>query len=122
MQKAGDVLGGVMRTLKRPEATLAWLTSAWPKIVGETLAAHTHPLRCAQGQLEISTDGKGWKRQLEEMRPEFCARINEAWGGRLIREVKFTPAYHAIAPGKPGPQRILREADNEHLPFLRRRN
>ena len=48
------------------------------------------------------------------MKREFCARINEAWGGNLIREVKFTA-------GKPGPRRVSREMDNEHTPFIRRR-
>ena len=119
MQRAGDVLGGTMRKLKRPEATLAWLVSSWPRIVGKTLAGHTRPLRCDAGCLEIAADGKGWKSQLEEMRSEFCARINQAWGGKLIREVKFVPARSST--GKPGPKRIPREADNEHLPFIRNR-
>jgi predicted nucleic acid-binding Zn ribbon protein len=120
MQRAGDVLGGAMRRMKRPEATLAWLVGSWPKIVGKTLAAHTRPLQCQAGQLRIAADGKGWKSQLEEMSNEFCARINQAWGGKLIREVKFVPAPRSAA-GKPGPKRIPREADNEYLPFIRSR-
>ena len=121
MQKAGDVLGGAIRKLKRPEATLAWLSSAWPTIVGKTLAAHIRPLRCENGRLEIAADGKGWKGQLEEMSPEFCARINQAWGGKLIREVKFVGSTNSGVSDRPGPKRISRENDNEHLPFIRRR-
>ena len=121
MQKAGDVLGGVVRRLKRPEATLAWLKSAWPTIVGKTLAAHTRPLRCEGGRLEIAADGKGWKGQLEEMSSDFCARINQAWGGKLIREVKFIGSTNSASTDRPGPRRIPRESDNEYLPFIRRR-
>jgi predicted nucleic acid-binding Zn ribbon protein len=106
--------------MKRPEATLAWLVGSWPKIVGKTLAAHTRPLQCQAGQLRIAADGKGWTSQLEEMSNEFCARINQAWGSKLIREVKFVPAPRSAA-GKPGPKRIPREADNEYLPFIRSR-
>ena len=113
MDKAGHVLGGVLRRLHRPEATLAWLESFWPKIVGKALAAHTRPLRCNDGCLEVSADNKAWRKQLEDMKPEFCARINEAWGGKLIREVKFVSA-------KPGPKRVAREVDNEHTPFVGR--
>ncbi|HTZ74801.1 MAG TPA: DUF721 domain-containing protein [Candidatus Aquilonibacter sp.] len=126
MHKAGDLLGGAVRRLKRPEATVAWLTSSWPSIVGKMLAAHTRPLRCEDGCLEIAADRKDWKSQLEPMTAEFCARINQAWGGKLVSEVKFvaTPrnAMKTATNGdKPGPKRATRESDNEHLPFIRRR-
>jgi predicted nucleic acid-binding Zn ribbon protein len=124
MQKAGDLLGSAVRRMKRPEATVAWLASAWPTIVGKMLAAHTRPLRCENGLLEIAADRKDWKSQLEPMTHEFCARINQAWGGRLVTEVKFVgTARAAVKPGasKPGPKHASRESDNEHLPFIRRR-
>lgn len=129
MQKAGDLLGNAVRRMKRPEATIAWLASAWPTIVGKMLAAHTRPLRCENGRLEISADRKDWKSQLEPMTREFCARINQAWGSKLVTEVKFVAAARAAIkseggkPGaaKPGPKRVSRESDNEHLPFIRRR-
>jgi predicted nucleic acid-binding Zn ribbon protein len=129
MQKAGDFLGSAVRRMKRPEATIAWLASAWPTIVGKMLAAHTRPLRCEKGQLEIAADRKDWKSQLEPMTREFCARINQAWGGKLVTEIKFVGAARSTTksdsgkPGaaKPGLERALRESDNEHLPFIRRR-
>ncbi len=114
MERAGDFLGRVVRRLDRPDAALAWLTSSWPTVVGKTLAAHTRPVRCQGGCLEVSADGKGWRKQLESMKREFCARVNEAWGGNLVREIKFVAA-------KPGPKRVPREFDNEHTPFVRRR-
>jgi predicted nucleic acid-binding Zn ribbon protein len=113
MQKAGEFLGRVVRRFDRPEATLAWLESSWPSVVGKTLAAHTRPVRHTSGCLEIAADGKAWQNQIEAMTHEFCARINQAWGGNLIRDVKFVPR-------KPGPQHIPREADNEYVPFVRR--
>jgi predicted nucleic acid-binding Zn ribbon protein len=93
------------------------------------LAAHTRPLRCEKGQLEIAADRKDWKSQLEPMTLEFCARINQAWGGKLVTEIKFVGAVRSTTksdsgkPGaaKPGPTRASRESDNEHLPFIRRR-
>lgn len=125
MHKAGDLLGGAVRRMKRPEAALAWLTSAWPTIVGKMLAAHTRPVRCDAGCLEIAADRKDWKSQLEPMTREFCARINQAWGGKLVTEVKFVATPRIAAKdsngAKPGPKRATRETDNEHLPFIRRR-
>jgi predicted nucleic acid-binding Zn ribbon protein len=114
MERAGEFLGKVVRKLERPEASLAWLAGSWATVVGKTLAAHTKPVRYQSGCLEIAADGKGWKKQLESMKQEFRARVNQAWGGNLVREIKFVAA-------KPGPKRVPRELDNEHTPFVRRR-
>ena len=114
MERAGNFLGRTLRRLDRPEAALAWLSSTWPQIVGKALAARTRPVRCENGRLEIAAEGKAWKKQLESMKREFCARINQAWGGTLIREVKFI--------AKPGPKRLSHELDNDHKPFIRRRS
>jgi predicted nucleic acid-binding Zn ribbon protein len=114
MERAGEFLGRVVRRLDRPEAALAWLVGAWPSIVGPALAAHTRPVACHAGRLEVSADAKAWRTQLESLAQEFCGRINQAWGGNLVREVRFVAA-------KPGPKRVPRELDNEHTPFVRRR-
>ena len=124
MHRAGDLLGGAVRRLKRAEATIAWLSSTWPTIVGKMLAAHTRPVRCDNGILEIATDGKEWKSQLEPMSAEFRGRINQAWGAGLVTEVKFAATRRAAA--KPsdahsgGRAYTTRATDEEHLPFIRR--
>lgn len=113
MERVSDFLSGVARRLARPEAALAWLRSAWPSIVGPALAAHTRPSACHAGVLEIAADGHGWRAELEAMKPQFCERVNHAWGAALVRDVKFTASRAAARPS--------READNNHLPFIRRR-
>jgi predicted nucleic acid-binding Zn ribbon protein len=114
MQKAGEFLGKVVRRIQRPEAALAWLAGSWSNVVGETLAAHTRPVRCSSGCLDIAIDGKPWQKQVENLSKEFCARINREWGGSLVREVKFVPS-------KLGSRFIAHENDNNHTPFVRSR-
>jgi len=114
MERAGDFLGKTLRRLDRPEAALAWLASSWPTVVGKALAAHTRPLRCHGGCLELEIDGKAWQKQLETLKREFCERVNCAWGGNLVHQVKLVSA-------RPGPKRVAREVDNDHIPFIRRR-
>jgi predicted nucleic acid-binding Zn ribbon protein len=128
MERAGDLLGRTLRRLKRPEAALTWLSAAWPQIVGPALAAHTSPLRCDQGCLEMSADGIAWKKELEDLKPQFTARINQAWGGTLVREIKFVAASAAAASAAgasnsagPAPRRLPHELDNDHTPFIRRK-
>ncbi len=114
MDRAAQILGKVVRRIERSETALTWLTRSWSTIVGKTLAAHTRPIRCQGGYLEVASDGKGWRKQLGSMRREFCARVNQAWGGNLIREIKFVAA-------KPGPKRVPSELDNEHTRFVPKR-
>jgi len=114
MERAGEILSRALRRLERPEAALAWLSSAWPSIVGPSLAMHARPVRCMAGCLELAADGLGWQQQLQTMSQELCGRINRAWGARLVREVKFVS-------DKPMVNRPPREVDNEHTPFIRRR-
>jgi predicted nucleic acid-binding Zn ribbon protein len=113
MERAGNFLGGMLRQMKRPEAAVAWLRGVWPTVVGVTVAAHTRPVRCAAGCLEVATDGMPWQIQFETMSVEFCAQINRNWGGNLVREIRFVPAMK--------PRYISHEFNNDHTPFVRRR-
>jgi predicted nucleic acid-binding Zn ribbon protein len=122
MEQIGEFLGKALRRMDRPEAAMAWLSSAWPQIVGKSLAEHARPLRCQSGCLELAADAKPWQRQLESMKREICARINQAWGGKLVSEVRFTPVGDSFGRNSsPGPTRASLEADNDHTPFIRRR-
>ena len=114
MERAGDFLGRALRSLDRPEAALAWLSSAWPSIVGRALAAHTHPVQCRTGCLELAADSKSWRQQLERVKRELCGRINQTWGSALVHDIRFVAA-------KPSSARLPHEADNEYTPFIRRR-
>jgi predicted nucleic acid-binding Zn ribbon protein len=112
MERAGDFLGSVLRKTRRPEAAMVWLRGAWPSVVGKTLSAHTRPMKCSNGCLEISADGKAWERQMEGMKREFCEQVNKAWGGTLVREVKFVATQASL-------RHLDKEFDNEHTPFVR---
>lgn len=120
MERAGRFLGSALRRLKRPEAGTAWLIGAWPEIVGETLAAHVRPVSCESGQLEIAVDGKEWANQIRQMEREFCAQINCAWGGDLVTQVTLIDSPNESQRTSTA-QRLPRELDNDHTPFVRRR-
>ena len=116
-------MGKALRRMDRPEAAMAWLSSTWPMIVGKALAEHARPLRCKSGCLELAADGKPWQRQLETMKREICAHVNQAWGGKLVSELRFASDSDSVRPwnSSPGPSRASLETDNEHTPFIRRR-
>lgn len=121
MERAGRLLGRALRRLERPEAAIAWLRSAWAEIVGEALAAHVRPVSCEAGHLKLAADSKEWMAQIQGMKSEFCAQINCAWGGDLVRDVSFVDVRPASAPAttlRP----VSHELDNNHIPFVRRRS
>jgi predicted nucleic acid-binding Zn ribbon protein len=114
MDRAGNFLGNVIRRINHPDATLAWLEGVWPSVVGPQIAAHARPLRCLRGGLELSADNPVWQSQISRMEHDLRARINSAWGGTLVREIKFVAAANRPA--------MSREFDNSHTPFIRRRS
>lgn len=111
MERISDTLGKALRRLDRPEAALAWVEGAWPRIVGRSLAAHTRPTRCRDGYLEIASDAHVWADEVHALEATLCARINEAWGAALVRKVK------TLLPQEPA---TPKDSDNRHIPFVRR--
>ena len=91
---------------------MSWLAGAWPVIVGAKLGERTRPLRFAEGVLDVTVNGKEWRVELEGVASEFAGRVNAAWGGALVKQVRFAAARRT------GP-RLPRSLDNEHTPFVR---
>jgi hypothetical protein len=128
MQKAGDILRGAMKGLRRPEQPLDWLAAVWPVVMGKHLASHTRPLGCREGVLEVGVDGAAWKAQLEEMAGSLRRQVNRWWGSELVRWVKLVPQPATIPAGRPGAGAggasakppVPVELANEHTPFIRK--
>src|SRR5271154_7405415 len=91
---------------------MSWLAGAWPVIGGSKLGERTRPLRLADGVLDVTVNGKEWRAELEGVAAEFAGRVNAAWGGSLVKQVRFAAAR------RPG-TRLPRSFDNEHTPFVR---
>jgi predicted nucleic acid-binding Zn ribbon protein len=113
MERAGEFLGAALRRMKDPDAARTWLKAAWPKLVGNALAAHIRPAAYARGVLRIEADSREWQKQAELMNQEICERVNGSWGSRLVNEIHVEPAQRAG-------RRLAYEVDNNHIPFVRR--
>ena len=114
MKRIGEFLAPTLRRATSQRSSFTWLAGTWPAIVGKRLADHTRPSKIVNGILEIAVSGKEWRAGLEDVAGEFRTRINEAWGGSFIREVRF-------AEDRKGRPQMRHEHDNEHTPFLRAR-
>jgi hypothetical protein len=112
MKPIAEILGPALRRAGRRGSAMSWLAGAWPVIVGAKLGERTRPQRLADGVLDVSVNGKEWRVELEGVAAEFAGRVNAAWGGSLVKQVRFAAARRA------GP-RLPRSLDNEHTPFVR---
>jgi predicted nucleic acid-binding Zn ribbon protein len=114
MERAGDFLGVALRRMRDPSAPAEWLKARWPSLIGATMAAHLRPASCGNSVLRIEADSREWKNQAEAMEKQLRERVNQSWGGTLVREVRVELARPKTRPAY--------EIDNNHLPFLRNRS
>jgi predicted nucleic acid-binding Zn ribbon protein len=112
MKPIAEILGSALRRAGRRGSAMSWLAGAWPVIVGAKLGERTRPQKLFDGVLDVTVTGKEWRAELEGVAAEFAGRVNAAWGGSLVKQVRFAAAR------RPGP-RLPRSLDNEHTPFVR---
>jgi predicted nucleic acid-binding Zn ribbon protein len=97
VQHAGEILKGALGKLARREDALEWVRAVWPVVLGSRVAARAQPVAWRDGVLEVDVRSAAWQRELEEMAASLCAELNRAWGGQLVREMRFTSG-EAAAP------------------------
>jgi predicted nucleic acid-binding Zn ribbon protein len=96
--RVGDSLDGVARRLGAPAASaLGKLFSAWPEVVGESIAAHSRPLSLVDGVLTVAVDQPGWATQLKYLGNDVVAKLADSVGpgvvGRLEVRVEGAPKH-----------------------------
>lgn len=112
MEKADELLGAALKSMRDSNAALAWLQARWASLIGEAFAGHIRPLACQRGVLRLEADSREWKAQAEAMEKQVRDRINRSWRGLLVRELQIEFASRG--------RRLAYELDNNHLPFLRK--
>jgi predicted nucleic acid-binding Zn ribbon protein len=103
----------------------AWLV--WDKIVGSQIAARARPLRLRKGVLEIAVDHPVWMQQLQMMKTQILAKIQEQVPKAGITDLYLRKAGHSasVAPAKTAPQKSppledvkLSSAERSHIDHL----
>lgn len=103
---------GIDDVLDRLTRSMGWssplakseLLVAWPKLVGDEVAAHTDPVSVEEGLLTVKCDSTAWAQQLRSMRSMVLAQIAQQHPEAGIESVRFigpdTPSW------KRGPRAI----------------
>ena len=64
----------------------------WPRIVGETAAAHSRPAGFRQGRLTIASESPAWTQEMSLLSPQIQERLDQALGQGVITELRFKTA------------------------------
>lgn len=96
MESAARLLPQVYRKLARQAADEeALLLGLWPVVVGARVAARTRAVRLFGATLIVETVAQDWRKQLARMTHEIVARLNDAAGKEVVRDVEFRVAVGA---------------------------
>jgi hypothetical protein len=89
----------------------AW--QLWNEVVGPQIAARAQPSRIRNGVLEIKVDQPVWMQQLQLMKPQLLARLNDRLGAPVFHDLYLRrgqpappvrpPARHLPPPPLPLP-------------------
>jgi hypothetical protein len=72
----------------------------WRDVVGRHIADHATPSSLRRGVLRVRADSPVWASEIGYLGEEICARVNEAAGCDLVREVRVWtgPAPTGVLP------------------------
>ena len=99
----GESLDRLTRSLSGVGAQpLASVFTEWPKVVGDTLAAHCRPVSLDGTRLVIAVDEPAWATQVRYLETELIARVAEVVGGPPVQaiEVRVSPSESSPRRGR----------------------
>ena len=97
----GESLDRLARSLSGVGAQpLASVFTEWPRVVGDTLAAHCRPLALDGTRLVIAVDEAAWATQVRYLERELIARLAEVVGGAPVASIEVR-----VAPSESPPKR-----------------
>ncbi|MBA3302507.1 MAG: DUF721 domain-containing protein [Acidimicrobiia bacterium] len=83
-------LDRVAASLGAPSAqVLSAVFTAWPEVVGDTVAAHARPRRLAQGTLHLQVDDPVWATQLRWLEADVLARLADIAGPGTVERIRI---------------------------------
>ncbi|HEX2820191.1 MAG TPA: DciA family protein [Streptosporangiaceae bacterium] len=84
-----SAIGGLLDTRGwQRQAAMGSVFGRWAEIVGQDLAAHTHPESFADGELAVTADSTAWATQVRLLASVLVRRLNDELGDGSVRRVK----------------------------------
>lgn len=61
----------------------------WKEIVGDSLQAHTRPLRIENGKMVVAVDDSLWKQEVALLQSEIIGKLNERMGRDVVSDLRL---------------------------------
>jgi hypothetical protein len=86
----GSIIDDVLKTYRRePVGELIQVWQVWDRIVGDVIAKNAKPGAFKGRILLVYVTSSTWVHQLQFLKKEMIAKLNEALGKSLIDDLKF---------------------------------
>lgn len=86
----GSVLGEVLKKCRREtDVELVQVWQIWDEMVGKVIAQNARPAAFKGRLLLVHVSSSTWIHQLQFLKKEIIAKLNQALGQTLIEDLKF---------------------------------
>lgn len=86
----GDIIDKAIKNYRiESDEELSHVWSLWNGLVGEAIAKNAQPAAFKGKLLLVHVTSSTWMHQLQFMKEEIKAKVNNALGKNLIKEIKF---------------------------------
>ncbi len=86
----GDIIDKAIKNYRiESDEELSHIWSLWNGLVGEAIAKNAQPAAFKGKLLLVHVTSSTWMHQLQFMKEEIKAKVNNALGKNLIEEIKF---------------------------------
>ena len=90
MQQLFAAISPVIAEIGENDAVGAALTfAAWRRTAGDLISARTSPVAFVEGRLVVAVEDRTWQRHLEELAPQFLAKLNGKFGPGKVKFIEF---------------------------------
>jgi predicted nucleic acid-binding Zn ribbon protein len=88
VRRIDEILASLLKQKKwRNGLFYAHIAREWPLIVGREIASHAQPTHFTRGRLDVACDHDVWRAELQYLKPELLARLSEALGEGVVKEI-----------------------------------
>ena len=86
----GSIIDDVLKTHRRePDGEMIQVWHVWDSIVGDVISKNAKPAAFKGRILLVHVTSSTWVHQLQFLKEEMIAKLNEALGKSLIDDLKF---------------------------------
>ncbi len=94
MTQGVEKLGDILERLSRREGWGKRLSEGkallmWKDVVGESVRAHTRPVRIDNGKMTIAVDDSLWKQEVGLLQGEIIRKLNDRMGKKVVRDIRL---------------------------------